>query len=335
MESLSSIGGQSLSKFASDANFAARFNVELNRSHEEGVFQLVVSYTGHGTKAENYMVNLLTTNIARDFLASPWAAIGTGNIKAPIDTSPSNGSPSDLSSDELVAKSTELTNRAFGMIDQIDSTQHSTRETNAGEIADDNSDQKFPTTSASPFMNAGYTTKPNASPTGKPFPTTELRQTVDQLSTLVKDANAIGTSEGAVAFSVRSVSGRSAGPIGGVPRSPILFLFVMSSALIAFAVSVAYRPFSEKGFESVDSLKEKLGVPVIATINTKGTLSENAANDESHESWANKTVHFSELALFAITLVVLGFCIVNQDIRLAFSENIYHGFSKIFWMFNS
>ena len=304
--------GKTLNQLASEPDFSERFNVNLKKAHEEGIFRLGISYSGQGTHAETYMLNLLTSNIAREFLASPGAAMGTGTIKVP-DAS---------SSQDLIAQSAELTAKAYSMIDNINAANNET----AG----------MDSTSNSPFMNVSHSRSAMGTPAGSTDSVDsvdELRETVGQLSTLVQDANQRAASNSGVAFSVREVKAKPMTPIGAVPTFPNMVTLAAMAGMLGTIVTVAYRPFDDKGFENVDSLSSKLGVPVLATIPKQYSGGSHPLENNVETPLANRLVGYAELTLFAITIVVIGFCILNPNIRQAFAENLYHGFARIFWIF--
>ena len=269
-----------------------------------------VAYRGKGTKAENYMVNLLTTNIARDFLASPLAQLGTGKILASPDVIPSN----DGRASDLIAQSDQLNQQASEIFARLESS---------------GTQNGFQRTNASPFMNVGHST---AQPTNNDQEIAELKNTVGQLSGLVRESINNGSK---VAYSVRDVSAQPSTPVGGVPKFPQILLLSAISGLFAAMVATAYRPFESTGFENIASVVHKLGVPVVATI---GDASEDGVNQDTaagRKSWANYVVHFAELTLFAVTIIAIGFCVVNPEIRSAFADNLFHGFARIAWMFQN
>ena len=300
--------GETLNQLASEPDFSDRFKVNLQKAHEEGIFRLNISYSGQGTYAETYMLNLMTSNIARDFLASPGAAMGTGTIKVP-DAS---------SSEDLVAQSAELTAKAYSMIDNL----------NAVSNANPNMDN----TSSTSFMNVSHSRQTADSTVATAESAEKLRETVGQLSTLVQDANQRAASSGGVAFSIREVQAKPMTPIGAVPSFPNMVMLATLAGMLGTIVTVAYRPFDDRGFENVDSISSKLGVPVLATI-PKQYPGGSHPSENNETPFANRLVGYAELALFAITIVVIGFCILNPNIRQAFAENLYHGFARIFWIF--
>ena len=161
----------------------------------------------------------------------------------------------------------------------------------------------------------------------------KLRDTVEELTSMIEQAhNQNSTTNGAI-FSVRQVRAKSMEPIGCDPKWPNLILLGLLSSLVGAAVAFNFRPFEEKGFESLASIPSRLGIPVAATFNSR--LSAEGKRSEPVSHWANSIVRISELFLFAATLIVLGFCFINTEIREAFSDNLFHGFSRIFWMFRN
>lgn len=312
-EAHSAIPGRALAELASDSDFPSRFGVRLAKGHEEGIFRLNVSYRGKGTKAENYMVNLLSSNIARDFLTSPHVQLGTGKILSPAESSTSNNSQTT----DLIAQSEQLNQQAHEILARLESG------------SSQNGGSRFNRTNASPFMNVAHS---SALPVSTENEIAELKQTVESLSGLVQETAANGNE---VAFSVRGVSALPSTPVRGVPKFPQILLLSAISGFLATVVTIAYRPFENKGFENVASVVHKLGIPVVATL---GDVSEDGPNYSSSSGqvpWANRVVSFAELILFAVTIIAIGFCLVNPEIRSAFADNLFHGFARIAWMFQN
>jgi hypothetical protein len=312
-EAHSAIPGIALADLASESDFSSRFGVNLVKGPQEGIYRVEVSYQGKGTRAENYMVNLLTTNIARDFLASPYAKLGTGEILAPSHSVPSM----ETSATNLVAQSEQLNQQANEIFDRLESG------------INQSGGPQFSKTNSSPFMNVAHSSGPSVDTANE---IDELRHTVGQLTGLVHQSISNGNE---MAFSVRGVSGHLPKPIGGVPKLPHLILLSAISGLLATVVTIGYRPFEDKGFENAASVVHKLGVPVVATL---GDVSEDGSNYDSSSGqapWANHIVNFAELILFAVTIIAIGFCVFNPEIRSAFADNLFHGFARIAWMFQN
>ena len=314
-EAHAGIPGRALAELAPNSDFASRFGVRLVKGHEEGIFRLNVSYRGRGTKAENYMVNLLTTNIARDFLASPHAQLGTGKILSPTESAPSNNSQTN----DLISQSDQLNQQAQEIFARLESG------------GSQSGGSRFNKTSASPFMNVGHST---VQPVNTQNEIAELKQTVGQLSGLVQESVA-SENGSAIAFSVRGVNAQPTMPVGGVPKFPQILLLSAISGFLATMVTIAYRPFESKGFENVASVVHKLGVPVVATLGDASEDGHDYGSSSGQAPWANHVVRFAELVLFAVTIIAIGFCVLNPEIRSAFADNLFHGFARISWMFQN
>ena len=308
------VQGQALAEFSANSDFPTRFDVRLVKGHEEGIFRLNVAYLGKGTKSENYMVNLLTNKIARDFLASPYAQLGTGKILAPTEPATSNSQTSDL-----LARTEQLNQQAQEIFTRLESG------------GSQSGGSGFRTTNASPFMNVGHST---VQPVNTQDELAELKQTVGHLSGLVQESVANQSGSG-VAFSVRSVSAQSPSPVGGVPKLPEILILSAISGFLATVVTVAYRPFANKGFENIASVVQKLGIPVVATLGDTSADDRDHSSSFGQTSWANHVVHFAEFILFAVTIIAISFCVFSPEIRSAFADNLFHGFARIAWMFQN
>jgi len=314
-EAHAGVQGRALTQLSASDDFPSRFGVQLAKGDVEGIFRLNVNYRGKGTRAENYMVNLLTTNIARDFLASPYAQLGTGKILAPTESAQASVSQTA----ELVAQSEQLNQRAHAIVARLESGGSSS------------STSRFNTTNASPFMKVGHST---AQPVDRQNEIAELKQTLGELSGLVQESVANGNGS-EVAFSVRSVKAEPATPVGGAPKFPHILLLSAVSGFLATVVTIAYRPFETKGFENIASVRRKLGVPVVATLGDASEDGRDYGSSSGQVPWANHVVHFAELVLFAVTIIAIGFCVFNPEIRSAFADNLFHGFARIAWMFQN
>ena len=314
-EAHAGIQGRALTELSTNSDFPARFGVQLVKGHEEGIFRLNVAYRGKGSKAENYMVNLLTTNIARDFLASPHAQLGTGKILAPPESTTSKNDQTI----HLIAEAQRLNQDAHEIFARMESG------------GSQSGGSRFHSTNASPFMNVGHST---VQPGDSQNEIAELKQTVGQLSGLVQQSV---TNQGGsdIAFSVRSVNAQLPTPVGGAPKLPHILLLSAISGFLASVVTAAYRPFASKGFENIASVVHKLGVPVVATLGDASEDGHDYGSSSGQAPWANHVVRFAELVLFAVTIIAIGFCVLNPEIRSAFADNLFHGFARIAWMFQN
>ena len=95
-------------------------------------------------------------------------------------------------------------------------------------------------------------------------------------------------------------------------------------------VALNIHPFEEPGFENVDDVTEKLGVPVIGTLENGQSLVEN------HETpwqtnWANQTVRICGTVIAVIAILGMVFWLTSSEVRTSFGESWFHGFARIVW----
>lgn len=129
-------------------------------------------------------------------------------------------------------------------------------------------------------------------------------------------------------FVVSGISDAKTQPANSVSLRRQIFLFAMLASAIGLGVSMFYRPeFEGVGFETPEAAENTLGLPVIASLDSK--------TDEETErsSWANKTVRICEIALFGFVLLTAILCLIQPDLRSAFFENPIFGMSKLSRMF--
>lgn len=303
--------GKVMDKLAGLDSIRPMIEVSMTPSAERGLYSLDVQYSGRGTAAENHLLNVLTTNVARDFLSNPLASIGTGAGRS------NKALPQDF-----LANAQMLKNNANQTIAEIERSMHGSNVSGNG--------------SSSPFMTASskkkYTNSEDFAPSAD---LEELRETVDELTMMIERAHNQNSMTNGAIFSVRQVRSKSMEPIGCDPKWPNLILLGLFSGIVGALVAFNFRPFDQKGFEDVASIHSRLGIPVAATLKSRLSTEDQDQRIEEDSHWANSIVGFSELFLFATTLIVLGFCFINSEIREAFGDNLFHGFSRIFWMFRN
>ncbi len=305
----SKMPGKVIDKLAALDSIRPMIEISMTPRGENGLYGLDLQYSGRGTAAESHLLNVLTTNVARDFLANPLASIGTGTKRA-----------NEAATQELLITANTLKQNADQAIAGLERTMFQTRSTNGANT--------------SPFMTASSEKRYSNSADSDPAQDLQLlRDSVEELASMVEQSNNQHSTTNGAIFSVREVRSKSMQPIGCDPKWPNLILLGLLSSLFGAAVAFNFRPFEQKGFESVASIPSKLGIPIAATLNSR--LSAKDPEDAPASHWANTVVSFSELFLFAATLIVLGFCFINTEIREAFSDNLFHGFSRIFWMFRN
>ena len=308
--------GKVIDKLSQAPSIRPMFEISMAPREDSGSFVLKVQYSGKGTKAENHLLNLITTNVARDFLANPLASMGTGP-KRGIQTGQPDG---EFLNHERLANAQTLRHNANEAIANLEQNVLRT-----GSVAQ-GSDSPFMTASTQHQYSSSADSNASAE-LGK------LRQTVQELTSMIEHAHDQQSSTNGAIFSVREVRSKSMEPIGCNPKWPSLILLGIFSGLLGVAVAFNFHPFEEKGFQNVSSIASHLGIPVAATLNSE--LSTEESDTPEVSPWANTVVSYAELFLFAITIVVLGFCLINSEIREAFTDNLFHGFSRIFWMFRN
>lgn len=139
------------------------------------------------------------------------------------------------------------------------------------------------------------------------------------------------------AFSVMGVQQKPATPVDAIPRKREILFLLLASGLFGTIVSLAYKPFAQRGFESIEHVGKTLNLPVIATLESEKRfdgvtgpgIPAEAQNIDTPGS--NQIVNFCKWILFCGAMLTIGFCLVNADIRNAFFVSPFHGFAEIVW----
>jgi len=125
-------------------------------------------------------------------------------------------------------------------------------------------------------------------------------------------------------------------PIGGAPSQTQFVLMGLFSSIVGFVVAQHYNPFQSTRFESVSGLASSLHLPVVATLPSQKIV-EIDSSIQSHSDWrevaANRSVWIFKSVLFVLLSVVVGFCLVNEEIRISFLNNPFHGLARMVWIF--
>jgi len=285
-----------------------------------------VGLDGEATEQDNYFVNVLATTIARDFMTSPLAGI------LPTEPIPVE----DVES--LQQRHTEIEERANALLAQISSNlrDSATSLVNADpgslELDSANADQTLElegqlldnSTTTSNSLNGLFDS---------------LQSTIGDLANVSAEAcmAAETASRSKPAFSVMGVQQKPAVPVDAIPRRTELLFLVLASGLFGTIVSLAYKPFAQRGFESVEQIGKTLNLPVIATLESEKRFDEVTGPGIPAEVQAietpgsNQIVSICKWILFCSAMLTIGFCLVNADIRNAFFVSPFHGFAEIVW----
>ena len=381
-----------------------RLNVSLKKiDRASNRYAVEVHVEGTGSPRENYLANVLATEMARDFMMSPLAAIMPSdagdptkqiaslearrlsvrqradelitqieNNLAEVRSAITNG---DGNENDILANvksesrdfqepsgfaalaKTELNETIRNLINQRALLAANRSEFDPELLQVDRELKEAraefaalgqPAESASPFNMASFAKKP----TGGTASVAEieqrlgdvdvapLRQIVNELASVASDAtSAAEAGGGGPVFSVEAVSDKNAIPIGGVPSQRDFLMLGFLSTLFAGFVASFFKPFADKGFENEQAVADGLGLPVLATVDSRYRYDETTGSGVLDQSafesapMANQLVKACEIALFVVVMLAIGFCLVDAEVRNAFWENPFHGFSRIVWMF--
>ena len=92
-------------------------------------------------------------------------------------------------------------------------------------------------------------------------------------------------------------------------------------------------PTVVKPSTDVETLSKSLGIPVVAVLPTEPKQSPKFSTVEFCSSLADTLFVISKIFLIAITVVVVGFVLIDSSIRESFLQNPFDGVAKIFRVF--
>ena len=84
---------------------------------------------------------------------------------------------------------------------------------------------------------------------------------------------------------------------------------------------------------NVDALSDSLGIPVVAVLTTDQTTQPKFGSVEFFAALANPLFVTSKIFLIAITVVVVGFALIDSSIRESLLQNPFDGVARIFRVF--
>lgn len=123
-------------------------------------------------------------------------------------------------------------------------------------------------------------------------------------------------------------------PVGGIPHPKQLILLVVMALACGSFAAIHYDPFAKQGFESLNHLAKVLRVPIVATIPINQLTQAEALSaglEYRKVPWVNYLVHLASIFLAGFLAIVLGFCLLNLEIRYSFMENPFHGITHLVW----
>lgn len=192
---------------------------------------------------------------------------------------------------------------------------------------------------SSPFHMASHTLNRVATGSSLKVSFESLRETIGDLANVAAESYAAAETAARTrpAFSIQSVRGKSAVPVGAIPSWRELLFLTLASVVFATIVSLAYQPFAEQGFESVEQVGKKLNLPVIATLQSRNKFEDitgpgiPAESVKAETPGSNQVVNICKWILFCSLMLTIGFCLVNANIRNSFMDGPFQGFAQIFW----
>lgn len=336
-----------------------------------------VGLEGEATEKDNFFVNMLATTIAKDFMTSPLAGILPSEPlpAEDIDALQQRRTEIEHRATELLAQiQTNLTDSANELVQSdeeglilLDESSSSQADQLQSELRDliqqrqrialsegdsmlelsaidqqiDDVQRRIEGNNGNngPFQMASHTL--NKVSTGNSLRNTfsSLRDTITDLANVTAEAcNAAETaSRTQPAFTISSVQGRAPVPVGAIPSRRELLFLTLASCVFATIVSLAYQPFAQRGFESLEDIGKKLKLPVIATLESRNEFEEVTGTGIPVESikaevpGSNQVVNVCKWILFCGLMLTIGFCLVNSEIMDAFMVSPFHGFAQIVW----
>lgn len=287
--------------------------------------QVDFGFAGNGTSDEKVFVQLLTDELSRSMLS-----IADGSdLDSSLAIESVSGTELRQQVDQLQWLVSQIENDLSEVKNAIEAIPNGTQPNN-------------------PFRSASHSSNlPNHSDADSTAAMTEIRDAISAIDiatirqqlnhlqtiseSMVAPPNNFGSAEQSLTGTPRSVvtSIRTV-PIGGLPDRSQLVLIGIFSAVVGSVVAVNYSAFADRGFANVSRIVTRLGLPVVATLpaDRNGVMNR----EQPKLPLANRVVHVAKLLLLAIVVLALGFCLINSEVRAAFIENPFYGFSRIAWV---
>ncbi len=282
---------------------------------DDGGLGIDFAFVGQGSRDERVFVDVIADEITnRSWFQASLAAADSGSDTGTIHAIAGTSQVDEL--EQLNWLVTQLENDLVTIRDRV------------GRLGAGSSE-------GTPFRSASHTN-------GHLDPLDSIQQALNSIDTsAMKDCLARASRRDSVASSAHEGRGKlvtwrsSTQPIGGVPQFSHLLLVGLMSVAIGGVVAWNYSAFHNHGFQSVSQIAVLLRIPVIATLPTKTKASNAASSIGSIEGqpMANQIVGLAGMVLLGLVLTTLGFCVINEEVRVAFLSNPFHGLSRIVWMF--
>lgn len=335
---LESTGILQSSQFEFRDHEGIRNAIKIGLSENETGFQFYLALDGAGGEDERELVNRLAIRVAQG--VNRLAELRASHSK-------NTGSEPDQVSAAMIAQAAQLKSfdEAKWILEQIErdlstirSSVKSAFEENRGtvnDLAGGENTGSFQFASSKKVIDAPNEVLLN---TVNSIDTGSLRAVLGEIENRIVNSDAslaLGENLGNIETArpiVQGLARSRSTPRNGAPGKGVLFIIAMFSGVIGLVVARRYQPFETRGFDTVDTIGKLLGIPVIVQLKS-GNPSSNDPTQLSTHSLSNRIVKFAGLALFGIAIVVLGFVLINSEVRAAFIDNPLYGCAKIFRIF--
>lgn len=291
----------SLFEYRDFACIGEAIQVGVDSRTNDGSKKFILSFDGNGLKDEQRFLQLFSIRVANRLKSV--SGIVDGHVAF------------SLPQDKL--------ERAIWIANQI--------ETDLAEVA-----SRFANTGRSNFQfaSAAKTNKRN-SDIGASLGSIETESLKRVLNDLKDTANT-QTIHPSSLVSVNRISEVSVDAVGSAPNWLATILLTLFATAFAGVITYYFDPFGSRGFESVDVMANRLGLPVVATLHETGTQNTPSSEQQTNgfkTRWANHVVEGTTMVLLALMSVVLGFVLIDETVRESFFYHPYDGLTRIVRIF--
>lgn len=132
-------------------------------------------------------------------------------------------------------------------------------------------------------------------------------------------------------FSVLKVNLIRSEAINATPDRLAIVGMIMLAGVVTGLVAVFHSVSIPS--TSVQELSQSLGIPVVAVLPTVAETNQTNASGGITSTLAKSIMVASKMFLVVVTVVVIGFVILDSSIRMSFFQNPFDGLAKIFAVF--
>ena len=287
-------------------------NIDLGFAFNQGCGSLQIEYICQGNEDQLRLLQILGQRLATSIdsmILSPNHEFIVGNQPNP-----------------------EKFDRAIWLANQIQSDLDQIRD----EHIDSSSNDQARNNRTSPYAFASTThIATNRSANRQPIKADALNSIdANSLSGLLTEirSETTATQDNGTTLSVLEVKPVRTWAVNATPdRWAMLGLLSMAGLVSGFCA--LYQFPTTKPSTSVETLSESLGIPVVAVLTTDQNEPAKYASVEFYSSLASTLFVASKIFLIAVTVVILGFALIDGSIRESILQNPFDGVARIFRVF--